>query len=147
MSNQITSFGASWVLDCLFGQRQTPPASFFIALLTQDPGPNCDGTTLSEPDPNAGYARGLINNDALSWGQAEDGVTSSTATVLFPIATDTWASVSHYALCDELTGGNVFLYGRFTVARKVATGDQCRIPSQLMSLSVASLSPALVSTF
>lgn len=147
MASAITTYGATFVLNTLFGKRATPPDSFYIALLTQAPGEQADGTTLSEPDPNAGYARMLLANDALSWGQAVDGVVTSTASVFFPLATANWVPVSHYALCDSLTGGNVYLYGSFTVPRRVMVGDQCRIPAQLLAVSVASLSTALVSTF
>lgn len=147
MSSAITTYGASYVLNVLFGQRQTPPPFYYVALLTQAPGEQADGTTLKEPDPNAGYARAQLLNDTFSWGQAVDGMVTSTASVLYPVATSDWTPVTHYALCDAQTGGNVYLYGSFTTPRKVTSGDQCRIPSQLLNVSVASLPTALVSTF
>lgn len=147
MANGITKWGASYILDTFFGRRDQAPQSFFVALLTQAPGEQSDGTMLSEPDIAAGYTRIEISNDAISWGQAEGGVTATLTSVFYATATADWPIVNHYALCDAVVGGNVYLYGAFNVPRKVAAGDACRIPPNALSVSVGSLTNALVSAF
>lgn len=147
MSATITSYGATYFLDTLFGRRQAAPSDFWVALCTQAPGAQADGTMLAEPDPNAGYARALLPNDAISWAAADTGVIATSAAVVFPVATGDWTRVTHWALGDELTGGNVYLYGTFAAGRRIAAGDVARIPAGVLNLSLASLSAALVSSF
>lgn len=147
MTATITTWGASYFLDTLFGQRQDPPASFWVALCSQAPGVQADGTLLAEPDPNAGYARTLLGNDTYSWSAANTGVITSAAAAIFPVATANWMTVTHYALCDSQVGGNVYFYASLATPRMVLSGDICRIPAGLMHVTVGSLSTALVSAF
>jgi hypothetical protein len=147
MSAVVTSYGATYFLDVLFGGRQAPPANYWVALLAQAPGAQADGSLLAEPDPNAGYARTLLPSDQLNFAAAATGVIQTSAAIVFPVATADWTTVTHYALCDAQTGGNVYLYGSFATPRKVLNGDVCRIPNGLLHLTVASLSQGMVSTF
>lgn len=147
MTATITSYGASYFLDTLFGRRQAPPAAYWVALLTQAPGAQADATMLGEPDANAGYARVLLTNDQFGFRPAASGVSSNDAGVYFPLASANWATVTHYGLCDSLVGGKLFLYGSLATPRKVMAGDIARIPPGLLTMTLANLSPALVSTF
>lgn len=147
MSSSISTYGASYVLNMLFGGRQTMPVSYYVALLTAMPGPQTDGSLISEPPANSGYARVQLVNDQYAFGGATDGVTASTIAVLFPTATAEWPVIVGYALCDSLVGGQVFIYGSFTTTRKIMSGDQARIAPQALSFSVTGLSTATSSTF
>jgi hypothetical protein len=147
MASGITKWGASYLLDAFFGQRNARPASFFVALLTQAPGEQADGTLLSEPPVTSGYARIELPNDQVSWGQAAGGVIATTASVFYATATADWPVITHYALCDAVVEGNVYLFGAFNVPRKVAAGDACRIAPNALNLSIGSLTNALVSAF
>lgn len=147
MPSAVTAYGASYFLDVLFGQIQDPPPYYYVALCTQPPGTQADGTQLTEPDIDAGYYRAFINNDASSWGVALDGITASIAQLVYPVATADWPTITHYALCDSLVGGQVYLYGNFTTPRRVRSGDQARIGAQSLSLSIATLPTGVSSTF
>lgn len=143
----ITTYGASYFLNVLFGQRDEVPTFYYLALLTQPPGTQTDGSLITEPSIAAGYYRSLVVNDLTAFGGATDGVTASIAQVFFPIATADWPTITHYALCDSLVGGQVYLYGNFTTPRRVLAGDQAVIPAQALSLSIGSLTSATNSTF
>lgn len=147
MPSAVTTYGATYFLNTLFGQENPPPPFFYVALLTQAPGTQTDGSLLVEPDPAAGYTRAQLINDQNAWGTAVDGVIASTAQVVYPVASADWPTVTHYALCDTLFGGNVYLYGNFIMPRRVLAGDQARLPAQALSLSIGSLSSAVSSTF
>lgn len=147
MASAITKYGAAFVLDTLFGQRQAAPISYYVALISQAPGEDTDGDSLSEPSAENGYARIEISNDALTWTGADGNVISSESSVVFAPATGDWPVVSHFALCDALVGGNVYLYGAFNVPRRINAGDIARIPANQLTLSATSLTTAIVSTF
>lgn len=145
--NAITVWGANYLLDVMFGRRSTPPTSYYVALLTQPPGDHTDGTLLSEPPSERGYARAQIANTEFAWEDATTASTSNLAGLAFPVATASWPVVTHYALCDSLVGGNVYLYGSFAVPRRISAGDQVIVPAGLLTLSVGSLTTPLISTF
>lgn len=147
MSSSITTYGASYVLNLMFGGRDVTPTSFYLALLTTLPGPQTDGSLISEPAIGDGYARAQIVNDQYAFGGATGGVIASTTTVIYPVATADWPVVVGYALCDSTVGGQVYLYGSFNAPRKVMNGDQARIAPQALSFSVTGLSTATSSTF
>lgn len=147
MTATLTTWGATRFLDTLFGQRAAPPAAFWVALCTAAPGAQANGSMLAEPDPNAGYARTLLNNDPVSWNAAATGVITANTSAVFPVATADWTTVTHYALCDAQTGGNVFFYASLSTGRKVLAGDIARIPAGLLHVSLGNLANALVSTF
>lgn len=147
MASGITKWGASYLLDVVFGKRSDTPTSFYVALLTQAPGEQADGSLLVEPPSSAGYARIELPNDTFSWGKASGGVTATLASVFYATATEDWPVITHYALCDAVVDGNVYLFGAFNVPRKVIKGDACRIPPNALSISVGSLTNAFVSAF
>jgi len=147
MASGITSWGASYYLGVLFGQTQTPPTSYWVALCTAVPSEQVDGTMLSEPTSDVGYARIEIPSDQLSWDVPDDGVVTNIASVFYDTATADWPVITHYALCDAVVDGNVYLFGAFNVPRKVSTGDACRIPPNALSIHIGSLTTALVSAF
>lgn len=145
--NAITVWGASFILDVIFGRREDPPTTFYVALLTQPPGEHTDGALITEPPSSAGYARAQINNDTFAWHASENGASSNAAGLVFPVATAPWPVVTHYALCDSLVDGNVYLYGAFAVPRRITSADQVLIPSALLTLTVGSLTTPMISAF
>lgn len=147
MASAITTYGASYVLNVMFGQRDLAPDFYFMALLTQAPGTQTDGSLITEPPVESGYSRVQVLNDLNTFGGAANAVVATTAQIAFPVATADWPTVTHYALCDTEVGGNVYLYGSFNIPRRVFAGDQARIAPQGLSLTVGSLSSALSSTF
>lgn len=147
MASGITVFGANRVLDVFFGRRASAPGDFWLALVTASPGEHADGSLLLEPDAAAGYARVQLLNDPLHFGAAAGGVLATTASVVFPTAVVDWPVCTGYALCDAQVDGNVYLFGDFTLPRRVPAGDAARIGASTLTFSAASLSTALTSAF
>lgn len=147
MPSAITSFGANTMLDMIFGRHTEVPEQFYIALLTQPPGAQTTGELLSEPGAGTGYARMALVNSNTSWGEAAGGFTSTIADITFPTATADWPVITHYALTDGMFAGGVYLYGSFAVPRKILTGDKVTVPAGLLSLTLSSLTTAVVGAF
>lgn len=87
---------------------------FYVALSTADPGE--DGSTIAEP-VEMGYAR--KESSAFS---RPDNVVSNTAIVDFPVSTDAWGTITHFALFDAAVGGNMLGSAELTSPQSVITG-------------------------
>lgn len=93
----------------------TPPANIYIALFVSAPGETGGGTEVS----GGNYARQITTFTA-----PVDGQVSNSVDVIFPVATSDWGTVTHFALFDDVSAGNMLSYGQLTLSREVRTGDQ-----------------------
>lgn len=121
----LTFYGENYIADLLFGQAQPAPPNWYLALCTLPPDPSVDGTSISEPPTSAGYARVEVPNNAVYWGPASGGIVVNNQEIDFGMATADWPStITDYAFCDSLTGGNVYMTGSLRVPRVVFDGDK-----------------------
>lgn len=110
----------------LLGEEYTPPSQFYFALFTSDPGRN--GSTASEvSDPN--YARQPIAFTPADDDPESGSYCQNTAPIRFPQATQDWGDVSHGAIMDSLTGGNMLYKGPFIRKKQVLKDDYFEIPA------------------
>ena len=91
---------------------------------------------------NGSYARQTIT--FANAGASTTGTISSNATVSFPVATANYQTagstgnvVTHLALMDASTSGNVLFYGALTTNKTVSSGDQFTISSGNLSINLA----------
>ena len=101
----------------------TAPATVYVGLSTADPLD--DGSGLAEPVGN-GYARVSVTNNLTEWPAAVGGSKNNANDVTFPLATGSWGTITHFALFDAATGGNMLGSGALTSSRTVSDGDQPR---------------------
>ena len=136
------------------GRGYTPPATVYVALFA-DSGSgvaaalesNTSGTAATSKVGyyeinNGSYARQTIT--FANAGASTTGTISSNATVSFPVATANYQTagstgqvVTHLALMDASTSGNVLFYGALTTSKTVSSGDQFTISSGNLSISLA----------
>ena len=77
----------------------------YLGLSTANPGDDASG--LVEPSGN-GYARVVMNFPAAT---------------NFPACTGSWGRISHFALFDAASGGNMLLYGTLHIPKDIVGGD------------------------
>lgn len=110
----------------LRGTASTPPSALFLALCTGAPG---ETNTPANECTYTGYARvsmgtigtafALIND-----GSATDGLTSNTNAVTFGANADVGTvAVSHWVICDAISGGNALFWGEFDTPKNIAQND------------------------
>lgn len=108
------------VLDHVFGgSAYTAPSTLYVGLFTSDPGEAGGGTEVS----GGSYARQTITF-TVTGSQA-----SSSAAVEFPTATASWGTITHAAVYDAASAGNLLAYGALTASKTIDSGDVFRIPS------------------
>ena len=126
------------ILDHLFGNGVYNPPTIYVGLSTADP--TDDGTGLAEPTiATGGYARIATSGD--DWDDAADGALSNAEILAFPESTDAWSTgateLTHFALFDAATAGNMLAHGALTIARTVnAAGILLRFPVGELDVSL-----------
>jgi len=116
----ISNFLEGKLLDHIFNQNTyTPPSTVYIGLSTADPTE--DGSGLAEPTGGS-YAR-----EAITFGAASSRRVTQDAKVTFTKATDSWGTISHWALFDAQTSGNMLAYGSITTPKDVNTNATASI--------------------
>lgn len=120
----------------------TSSTTLYLALFTNTSGnaaTNLEAGTLTDEISTGGgslYARRPIAFDAAT---AAGGTTSSasSATVTFATAGASWGSISHIAVMDASTSGNVLFYGAVTTAKTIDTGDTFQVSSGNLTVALA----------
>lgn len=121
MMGSFSNYWENEVLDHLFGKGVYTPPTIYVALSATDPGE--DGSGLEEP-AGSGYAR--VPTSASNWNAANGGLVDNAVAVAFNAATGDWGTMTHFALFDAATGGNMLAHGALTQAKSVAGGDTIR---------------------
>lgn len=118
------SFSDYWeneILDHLFGKGTYSPPTIHVALSSANPGES--GSGLSEPGGN-GYAR--VATSAGDWSAADGGLLDNADAIEFGTAAGDWGTMTHFALFDAATGGNMLAYGTLNQSKTVNGGDTVR---------------------
>jgi len=116
------------ILNHIFDDVQITFPSLYVGLWNGDPGEiGTGGTEMSGGSYNRVDSYGL-------WGAASGTPTtiSNDTVITFPEATTDWGTVTHFAVCDLLVGGFLWVYGSLWAPRDIVTGCVPRFdPGQL----------------
>lgn len=99
----------------------TKPTVLGVALFTAAPSDSGGGTEVS----GGSYARVDTPPLDANWDATSgvDGKTANTSVITFPTPTGTWGTISHFAIFDALTTGNILYHGALTTSKTVNNGD------------------------
>lgn len=113
------------ILDHVLGNTPfTQPASLYVALFTSDPGEAGGGTEVT----GGGYARQPIDFNAASGGSAtSDGQVDFSN---MPAST-----VTHMAIYDASTSGNLLYYGVLGSPKTIEAGNTATLADDDLTIS------------
>ena len=130
MAGSFSDYLENKALDHAFkGSTFTPPGTFYLSLSAADP--TDDGSGLAEPSGN-GYSRVSIGG----FSTASNRMISNSAQIQFPMATGPWGSLTHWAIHDALTGGNMLAYGSLTNPLNVVAGNAPPFQAGELTISI-----------
>lgn len=91
------------------------PATVYLALYTTNP---------TDADSGAEVSGGSYERKSIAFDAPSNGVTQNTSQVSFPVATGTWGTVTHWAIADASSGGNILFHGSLTTPQEIISGRQ-----------------------
>lgn len=120
----MSSFGdylENELLDHVFGNAAyAAPATLYMALSTTDP--TDDGSGITEP-VGGSYARLAVANNATNFPAASGGSKTNGTDFQFATATASWGVVTHMAIFDQVTGGNMLAHAALSSSKTIDNGD------------------------
>ena len=93
---------------------------------------NLEAGTLTYEVSGGSYAR-----QSVAFAAASNGTSATNATVTFPAASANWGTITHVAVMDAATAGNVLFWGAVTTAKTIETGDTFQVTSGNLTVSLA----------
>jgi hypothetical protein len=95
---------------------------------------NLEAGTLTDEISASGtaYAR-----KAVTFAAASGGTSATNTTVTFDAATASWGTVTHVAVMDQASGGNVLFWGAVTTSKTIDSGDTFQVTSGNLTISLA----------
>jgi hypothetical protein len=108
----------------------TGPSTLYVGLLTAAPSDSAAGTEVS----GGSYARVAVTSSLANWAGTQSagsttassgtgGTTSNNNAITFPAPTANWGVVTHFAVYDAASAGNLLFYAALTVSKTINNGD------------------------
>jgi len=119
------------VLDHTLGNAAFVQPTVYIGLFTGSASANLEAGTLTNEVTGGSYAR-----ETISFGVASGGTATNDATVTFTTATADWGTITHVAIMDAASSGNVLFYGAVTDAKEILNGDTFQVSSGNLSITL-----------
>jgi len=91
-----------------------------------------EGGVITSEVSGGSYARQLAGLSA-----SADGVSANAADITFPTATASWGTVTHVALMDTVTAGNVVMHSILDASKTVGSGDTFKINAGDLDVTIA----------
>ena len=106
------------VLNHITGKSTFALPTVYIALSTASPLDS--GAGMAEPS-GSGYTR--VTTSGASWNAAAAGSVANATDLTFPEASGSWGTISHFALFDAISGGNMLGWAALSAAKAIENGD------------------------
>lgn len=130
-ATSFTDYLENKLVDWLLrGQTFTPPATLYVGLLTAGCSDSAAGTEVT----GGSYARVAVVSSLANWAGTQSagsttassgtgGTTSNNGSITFPSPTANWGVVTHFAVYDAASAGNMLICQVLTTSKTVNNGD------------------------
>jgi hypothetical protein len=127
--SSFSDYTENKVVDHVLGTATfTKPTAVYVALFTAAPSDSGGGTEVS----GGSYAR-----VAATFSAASGGATSNSATIDFGTASASWGTITHMAIFDASTAGNMLAWAPLAASKTVASGDAFQVPAGSLTVSLS----------
>lgn len=143
--SQMTDYLENKLIDQIFrGQTAVTPATLYVGLFTAAPSDAGGGTEVTGNN----YARVSVTSSLANWAgtQAAGSTTASTGTggqtsnnniLTYNTPSGSWGTVTHMAVFDALSGGNMLFWVALTASKAIASGDTVTFPAASLTATFA----------
>jgi len=129
---QFTDYLETKLSDFLLdenGGTFTAPGTIYLALFTADP---TDTGSQSNEVAGGSYAR-----EAMSFGVASDGVSTTDADITFTQATGSWGTITHFGIMDAISTGNMLFHSSLNTSKTIDTDDIFKVSTGNITVTLA----------
>jgi len=128
-ANSATTSSPSTVYLALFAGSADSAGHAAASVANLEEGVLTDEVSAS----GTAYAR-----QSIAFGSISNGSVSNSGTVTYPTATGAgFGTVSHVAVMDAASTGNILFYGALTAEKLIAVGDTFQITATNLTISLA----------
>jgi hypothetical protein len=127
----FSNYWENKILDHLFGKGSYTPPTIYVGLSTADP--TDDGSGLDEPS-GGGYTR--VQTSASDWNVASNGSLDNAGNITFAQASGNWGMITHFALFDAATAGNMLAHGALSQSKSISESDTVRFQAGDLQVSL-----------
>ena len=128
---ELSDYMENKIIEVMRATSFTAAAAYVALFTSTATEAELEAGTLTNEVSGGAYARQLAGLSAPS-----DGVTSNAADITFPTATADWGTVTHVALMDAATTGNVLMYSALDASKVVNSGDTFKINAGDLDVTV-----------
>ena len=129
--SSFTDYTENLVLNWLLTTNSaTRPTAWYVGLFTAAPSDTGGGTEVS----GNGYAR--VATGTISVSGTATTATNSAAIEFSAANGGNWGTITHAAIFDASTGGNMIAWAALTTSRTINDGDVFRIPSSSLTVTL-----------
>ena len=140
----MTDYLENALIDHIFrASAFAQPTTVYIALFTAAPSDAGGGTEVT----GGSYARVQVGPGDTDWNATQGGttgdssgtggLTDNAADIDFPTATADWGTVTHMAIMDASTSGNMLMHGALTASKTVDDGDTFKFNAGDLDVTLA----------
>jgi hypothetical protein len=127
----FSDYTENLVLNFLFTTNTaTRPTAWYVGLFTAAPSDTGGGTEVS----GSGYVRKVTGTITVS-GTATTA-TNSAAIEFAAASGGDWGTITHAAIFDAETSGNMLAWAPLTTSRTINDGDVFRIPASSLTITL-----------
>ena len=117
----------NWLLTT---NSATRPTAWFVGLFTAAPSDTGGGTEVT----GNGYAR--VATGTISISGTSTTATNAAAIEFAAASGGNWGTITHAAIFDASTGGNMLAWAPLTTSRTINNGDVFRIPASSLTVTL-----------
>lgn len=130
--SSFSDYTENLALNFLFTTNTaTRPTVWYVGLFTAAPSDTGGGTEVS----GSAYARKVTGTITVS-GTSPTTATNSAAIEFAAASGGNWGAVTHAAIFDALTTGNMLAWAPLTTSRTINDGDVFRIPASSLTITL-----------
>jgi hypothetical protein len=129
--SSFSDYTENLVLTYLFTNGSvTRPTAWYVGLFTAAPSDTGGGTEVS----GSGYVRKATGTITVS---GTGTTATNSAAIEFAAASGgNWGTVTHAAIFDAETSGNMLAWAQLTTARTINDGDVFRVPASSLTVTL-----------
>lgn len=127
--SEMSNYLENALVDHVFrNSALSSPTTVYLALFTDDPAEDASGTEVA----TGAYAR-----EAVAFAAPADGVSTNSGVITFTTATANWGTITHFAIFDAVTTGNMLVYSPLDTSKAVNTDDTAEFAAGNISITFA----------